>query len=1675
MTQKKKKLYKFLKILGKIFLGILIFLLLVILFVRSPWGQNIIKDKFISSLSKKTGTEISLDKLYIKFNGDIQVDGLYMEDQQGDTLVYSESLSADIPLWPIIRGNGIGINEIDWKHVRANIIRKDSISGFNYEFLLNAFSSDTTGTTTATDTTASSPMNISLGDFNLENFKINYKDDVSGIDSRINFDKLQLEFTESNLNEMVFRANDALIENAELNYIQTHPFPESDSEPPPMPVISIQNFKLHEVKGVYDSKPDSLYTDFDIASLNLEDSEFDLKKNNISSELLSLSDSQVGIEMQQSGSATKTAGDSTQNNEFQWPEWKINIAETDLSNDSFNYSVNGAEVEKGTFNPDAVKIDSLYFKSDGLSYQDKKAQIGVQKLQFKEGSGIKLHEFNIQALVSDERIEVSELDLGLNNNSLAGNMTLNYSSMGEFINNPGGARIKTDLNNIFLQISDFYRFQPDLRNNQYIKALAVAPLQGNLNAQGKVNNIDLNSLNLSWRNTRISGSGQLVNLQDPENLSYNLPNLNATTQRNDLLKFVKEEDIGVKLPENIKLKGSFAGNINDIKTDAVLITSEGTLDLKANIEMGDQIVFDANIAGDSIALGSLLQNEALGDIKIKIEASGKGSSVNDLNADLDSEISSFTYKDYEFRNINIKGKLENGKGPVRLIYQDENLEMEAQTHIKLDSVSPKYDFTVYLDGADLGALGITQRNIKAGFTLEGWYKGDAQSYEVDAQIIDGVTVYNNKTYLLGSFDAHAFVEPDTTSVNIDNRILDLNLQSNASPNAFAKAINKHFKRYIDENYTEDTVINPVNLQLNAKISEASILTDVFLVNLEEIDTVDVQVDFAEKERTLNAAISVPHVTYFSSEVDSLKLNLKSDTEDLNFDFAFNSLAAGPLAIKKTIIEGGVINRKLDLEFTSLYEEERIVHVNSQLNFQGDTLKYHVEPKELILNKNSWEISNNNLISLGTGYMNFHDFQLTRNDQVMEIRNNVPGVEKENLSLSFNNFKLSALLNYLNPENQLAKGNLNGDLTLEEPFGKTGIIADMQINQFEVMDVDLNTLSLTGNSPGFDNYDFEMKMYGGEVDLDLTGSYVAAETSAKLDMNLDINEFKMTALEGFSQGEIRDGSGSFSGNITVIGTVADPEYKGELNFNQAKFNVAYLNAPFVLPHETLSVDNKGLYFDDFNINDLNGNSFVVNGDILTEDLFNPVFDLDLQANNFKLLSSTKEDNKLFYGEAAVDLDAQITGNLNLPVVNATLEINENTDFTYVVPESELQMNERDGVVIFVNKENPDDILTQTEEVSYVVSGYDIFARVKVDEGAKFTVIIDQETGDKFQVQGEGDLIFNMYPNGRTALTGIYEINDGFYEMSLYNLVKRRFDIANGSRVSWAGDPFDAQLDVRAIYKVETSAYSLMSSQLSGADQSIAGRYRQELPFWVYLNVDGELTEPKITFNIDMPEDAQGSVGGEVYGRIQQLNNQEQELNKQVFSLLVLNRFFPGSGSDGSQGGTLAVARDNLNQALSDQLNMLSSKILGESGVQLNFQVDSYTDYQGESPQDRTQLDINAQKAFLEDRLVVQVGSEVDIQGGNQPGQETSPVIGNVSIAYLLDKNGTWRLKGFRRNQYENVIDGQLIVSGIALIFTKEFNKFKNLFEKAVVEETRKREKAKAKDPEEEENSKQEDEN
>ncbi|TYB79889.1 translocation/assembly module TamB [Bizionia myxarmorum] len=1636
---------------------------MLILFIRSPWGQDIIVTKAVSFLSEKTKTKVAVEKLFITFNGNIQLNGLYLEDKKGDTLIYSKKLEANVPILALIRGNGLGVDGLYWEGVRANVTRKDSIEGFNFQFIIDAFASKD-AIQVEKDSTAA-PFKLILGSLKFKDFDVVYNDAVTGINSRYKIGKLRADMDETDLETLTFKADYLELANSRVTFLQI-PVPETpDSENNTLPHLTVDEFKLTNVFADYKSEPNRISAVLDIQELYAEIPNLDIANELFEVDEFSLKNSTITLKTETENNAVvekvkEVSEDIEQDiKAFEWPSLQLVIGEIDLENNNFSYSVNNEKGKKGVFNSNAIVLTNINLKAEAIVLKDKIAELQLDEASFHEISGVNLKNLNFNLNASDKQLKLSNLKTALNNNALEGNFQLDYPSLAKLMQEPDQTKVALNMPTFKVSLKDLFLIQPDLKKNEYLKALSKKLITGNLKANGYLSDINLSKMRINWNNTKISANGRIQNVTNPDNLAFNIPAFAAITKRGDIIQFVDEEELGVSLPEDVKLVGKAKGNLNDIIANATLTTSQGLATVKGNFKNGKTLEFNADLAIEDYKLNELLNNEQLGALNFKLTAQGKGDNLNNLDATLEATVTSMQYNNYAIKDLKLLGNIKNGTGALTSNYKDRNLNANLYATVVLDSIAPEATAEINIIGADLQALGIMDRNVKTAMNIYTDFKGNGSDFDVAAIVEDGVFVYDNKSYLLGKLNALAHVRTDTTSVSIKNKMLDLQLQSNADPKTWITSINRHVSSYFyRDNKLPDSITVPVNLKLRGKISQSPILNEVFLVNVKDLDTINLAVDYNELERKLKANITAPHINYSDLVLDSLSFNMDTDLDKFNFNLGFNEIVAGPLNIHKTVISGNQINNELSLNFSAYHKKEILAQIFTKITGTSEELRLHVEPEGLIVNRETWITPETNEMLIYPAKIAFNDFRFTKGNQAVEWTDKLANESKDHLAVNFKNFKLKEFLSFLNPEATLASGNLNGDFILEDPFNNTGILADLDVKDFHVLDVDLGVMEINAKSLGGNSYDFNAHLKEGEIDLDLEGDYVASQTGANLDLTLDINRFNMNALTGFSGGEITETSGSFSGKFTVNGTTKEPKYKGNLKFNDADFKIAMFNSAFNLRNESLSIDNSGLTMESFTVRDENQNTFEMSGKIGTKTFINPTFDLQINADDFQVLNATKEDNDFLYGKASFSGTAKITGDVQVPKINMDMTVSSDTDITYVLPSSTVNVEEREGVVIFVNRENPDAILTRTEEKTATVTGFDISALLKIGKEAAVTIIINEETGDNFKVSGAGDFNMRMNPNGNLTLSGVYEVTSGHYELNLYKIVNRKFNLVPGSRVTWSGDPLDAKLDVKAIYQVESSASSLMAPVYSGSDPAVKGKFRQVLPFYVYLNIDGHLMEPEINFNLDMPEDKQGAIGGQVYGRIQQLNSQEDELNRQVFSLLVLNRFYPDPGSDGSSGGVASIARDNLNDAVSDQLNMFSDKLLGSSGFELDFGLNSFTDYQGTSPQQRTQLDIAAQKKLFDDRLIVRVGSEVDIEGSSSTGEET-PIIGNVSIEYLLTESGRYRLKGFSRNEFENVIDGQTVVSGIAVIFTQEFNKYNELWDALFKAETKEEKEAK----------------
>jgi len=425
--------------------------------------------------------------------------------------------------------------------------------------------------------------------------------------------------------------------------------------------------------------------------------------------------------------------------------------------------------------------------------------------------------------------------------------------------------------------------------------------------------------------------------------------------------------------------------------------------------------------------------------------------------------------------------------------------------------------------------------------------------------------------------------------------------------------------------------------------------------------------------------------------------------------------------------------------------------------------------------------------------------------------------------------------------------------------------------------------------------------------------------------------------------------------------------------------------------------------------------------------------------------------MMYGILAIDAGLHVRGNLDLPKVDGRLAVADNTDFTFVLPQSTPSLQERDGIVEFIDQDQV--VLNKTIKADSIdtqsrIKGMDVNVNIEVSKEAKVSLIIDKANGDFVKLQGEAELTGGVDPSGKTTLVGVYEVEKGSYELSV-SLLKRKFDIQKGSTITWTGEPTAANLDITAVYKTETAPLDLVEQQISGLAPGEINQYKQRIPFNTLLQMKGELLKPVITFDIttdDKNNAVASSVVETVEAKLAQLRTEESEMNKQVFALLLLNRFIGENPFENSAGlSTEAMARQSVSKILSQQLNNLASGLI--KGVDLNFDLESSEDYTTGQKNTRTDLNVGISKRLLNDRLKVSVGSNFGVEGEARQNESTTNIAGDVTVDYSLSRDGRYMLRAYRKNEYQVALQGQIIETGVGFVITLDYDQFKDIFKKS----------------------------
>ena len=578
--------------------------------------------------------------------------------------------------------------------------------------------------------------------------------------------------------------------------------------------------------------------------------------------------------------------------------------------------------------------------------------------------------------------------------------------------------------------------------------------------------------------------------------------------------------------------------------------------------------------------------------------------------------------------------------------------------------------------------------------------------------------------------------------------------------------------------------------------------------------------------------------------------------------------------------------------------------------------------------------------------------------------------------------------------------------------------------------------------------FELQLRDSISDMQVVGSY--DRPNDYMNVILELPRLDMEYLEGFAFGELEETRGYVSGRAQIEGRLEEPELSGELEFHEVELTLPRLGSRFAVDGQELLLSNNGVQFENFTVTDASGVPARVNGRITAEfDQGNHEVDLQLSTRGFRAIDTTAADNPLFFGRVIVDAEARVVGLVNEATLEGNLGLRSGSNVTFVMPEQDTAIDATRGIIRFV-----DDDLSELDSASGIaatggranaqpqplVGGVEVGVNVQVDSDTQVTMVVDQASGDRLVLRGGGQFSLAVDRSGETSLTGTYTISGGEYQLSFQNIVRRNFRIMAGSNVTWVGDPFDAQLNVTAEYSLRASPASLVGAYLT--EQETAA-YRRSLPFQVLLELQGAMSEPEISFQLDMPQAERGALAGTVYNRLQQLNENEAERNRQAFALLVFNQFLGEEFTGFDQGAAVAGgARSSAARLLSQQLNIISARVI--PGLDLAFEIESYEEIGETGPEGRTELHVQLSRQFLDDRVSIELGGQFELEGERSEGEDMGDFAGDIVVEYLITEDGRYRIRGFRRNEYQGPIEGTQATTGVALVYTRTFDRLRELF-------------------------------
>jgi len=1637
---------------------VLSLIVIALLLIQTTAVQNFARKKIVSYLEHKLKTPVEIGRLSIKFPVSISLADVLIRDRTKDTLLYGGELVVDISMLKLLKKD-IDIEAISVDHIVAKIKRQSPDTSFNFQFIVDAFAS---GSSSDTATQGSLSTTMTLGKLSVSQSRILFQDTYGGSDIELSVGQLEMKISTFDPAHMIFDVPLVKLNGLHGHFFELQPLQPSSAKSaispgsPSKNKLQFQNkeINLTDIDVAYRNDPSGILSSFKIGGLVLRPKKLDVAAGTYVFQKADITETAIAVTTGLSKATTSAA--DTGSSSSATDAFKIISETVTITNSSVKYDDNSSPHTISGLDYSHLYLSNLSLKAQHLSFTTDSISANIASASAKERSGFMVNRLTTDFDWNPSGVSLRNLDLETPGSSIKNTVALSYPSLEAVQKNPGALGLEIDLQQSKIAINDLQFFLPQLRSAG-LSLPGAATLLSDARITGTVNNLRLEKLTIrGLTGTSLDVHGAISGLPNPQKTTADLSINYLRTNKTDILGLIPKGRIpaGITIPASLSVSGLVQGNAHTLRTNLALTSSMGSAVLAGTLaQLTDQknAQYHLRLHTHQLALGTILQNSSLGIVDADATADGRGMKIGHAQLSVTASIRQITINHYDYSNISVNGQVNNNNFEVQAAVHDPNMETSLLATGTLSAGSRSLKVFATVDSIKTQPLHFTSEPIVAHCVIHADFSNiDPDHLLGSLSVLHTVVVKQGKRITLDSLLLNADTSTQgERSLVLHTDFLNASLTGRYQLTQLATIFQHLPDRYLAADSAQKvTAVAAYHFSVSATLTQNPELL-ALLPSLTELHPVMLSGTFIN-DTSWNVALHLPHIVYGANVINGLNITAGAKKNILAYNLSFDEIKNGPsFDMYSTALIGDLT--KKTLTFSLNVKDEKSVdkyHLGGQLdNTANGTYHLRLNPENLQLNYEKWAIDPGNSLAYDKGHFSAQDFALRQGQQELSV-NSSGDKQAVAVQVNFKDFKIATLTSIIQKDSLIVDGLLNGHAVVSGNTAAPTVTADLLINDLSVYKDTIGNLTAKLGNQAAGGYYGNINLQGKGNEVTINGTYLTGTSTGTANVVINIVSLQMKAVEGFSKGAIKNARGSLSGKISLNGTLNKPSIDGSLAFNDADFNLAQLNNVFKIDKGAgVILNNQGIAFSNFTVRDTANNALTIAGNVNTTDFYHYDFDLSIKAKNFQATNSTAHDNKLFYGKMVFSTNLLVKGSSVHPVVTGTLSIDDKTDFTVVMPQEDPGVASREGIVRFVNYYSP--AVDSTLMIPYdslnlsSLVGYDISVNISINQAASFNLILDQANGDFLKLKGSGQLTAGIDASGKVTLVGTYEINEGAYNLA-FNFLKRQFLIQKGSRIVWTGEPTTAQIDVTAIYIANSAPVDLVQAQIT----SDPTPYKQKLPFEVHLHMAGELLKPTITFDILLPTEKNYNVSVDLVNTVQnilaQLRQDPGEMNKQVFALLLLNRFVGQNPFQSNSGSTNAgtIAMQSASRLLGEQLNNLTKNLI--AGVDINFDLATTQDYTTGSQQNRTDLNVGVSKRLLNDRLTVTVGNDFQLTGPQPAGNQQENLASDVSVTYKLSKDGKYMLRAYRKNDYTDIIEGYVIETGVGFIVSVDYNKFKEIF-------------------------------